>query len=95
MNLRNGEVKNIYKKIYNSSSCYCAPIKNKLYTFAVKHKQHMREYRQKLAKSREISDNRTDEDLFKRFDELELEEELEAEICRLSARTYVLSYTKL
>lgn len=64
-----------------------------MYIFLVQHKQHMKEYRQKLAKTREKSDIRTEEDLVKRLDELELEEELEDEIYRLSVNE-VLLYTK-
>jgi len=52
------------------------------YIFVVQHKQRKKEYHQKLAKlnEKEKIDIHT-EDLFRRLDELELEEELE--MCRL------------
>lgn len=48
----------------------------------MRHKQREKEYRQKLArlKKEEEADDRTEEDLFKRLDELELEEDLENEM---------------
>ena len=51
----------------------------------MQHRQHEKEYRQKLAKlkEKEKTNIRTEEDLFKRLDELEVEEELEDEIYRL------------
>lgn len=67
-------------------------LKQKLYTFLVQHKQHMKEYRQKHAKTKEKSDICTEEDLTKRLDELELEEELEDEIYRLSVNEVLLLY---
>ncbi|XP_011684879.1 PREDICTED: unconventional prefoldin RPB5 interactor [Wasmannia auropunctata] len=58
---------------------------NKLDEWRVQHRQREKEYHQKLAKLREKekTDIRTEEDLFKRLDELEVEEELEDEIYRL------------
>lgn len=60
--------------------------------FAVQHRQREKEYHQKLAKlkEKEKTDIRTEEDLFKRLDELEIEEELEDEIYRLQ-----FSFTQL
>lgn len=65
------------------------------YIFAVQHKQREKDYHQKLAKLREEekSDVQTEEDLFRRLDELELEEELEDEICRLFIITINLLYS--
>lgn len=53
--------------------------------FEVQHRKREKEYHQKLAelKEKEKIDIRTEEDIFKRLDELELQEELEDEICRL------------
>lgn len=64
------------------------------YIFIVLHRQHEKEYRQKLAKLREQekTDIRTEEDLLKRLDELELEEELEDEIYRLNISTIKIFY---
>jgi len=64
-------------------------------SFAVQHRQREKEYRQKLAKlkEKEKTNIRTEEDLFKRLDELEVEEELEDEIYRLlsfTIKTYFL-----
>ncbi|KAG5306458.1 RMP protein, partial [Acromyrmex insinuator] len=58
---------------------------DKLDEWKVQHRQHEKEYRQKLAKlkEKEKTNIRTEEDLFKRLDELEVEEELEDEIYRL------------
>ncbi|KAL6257381.1 hypothetical protein P5V15_010954 [Pogonomyrmex californicus] len=58
---------------------------NKLDEWRVQHRQREKEYRQKLAELREQEkiDIRTEEDLFERLNELELEEELEDEIFRL------------
>lgn len=60
-------------------------ILNFKYIFIVQHKQHEKEYHQKLSKLKEKEkvDIHSEEDLLKRLDELELEEELEDEICRL------------
>lgn len=60
--------------------------KIKIFFFAVQHRQREKDYHQKLTKLREKekTDIRTEEDLFKRLDELEVEEELENEIYRLS-----------
>lgn len=59
--------------------------RNKVYLIVVQHRQREKEYRQKLAELREKEKTNicTEEDLFKRLDELELEEELKDEICRL------------
>lgn len=52
--------------------------------FAVQHRRREKEYYQNLAKrEKEKTDIHTEEDLFKRLDELEMEEELEDEIYRL------------
>lgn len=53
--------------------------------FAVQHREREKEYHQKLAKlkEKEKTDIRTEKDIFKRLDELEIEEELEDEIYRL------------
>ncbi|XP_011345470.1 unconventional prefoldin RPB5 interactor-like protein isoform X2 [Ooceraea biroi] len=58
---------------------------DKLDEWRIQHKQREKEYRQKLTNLREKEeiDIHTEEHLFKRLDELELEEELEDEICRL------------
>ncbi|XP_011266286.1 unconventional prefoldin RPB5 interactor-like protein isoform X2 [Camponotus floridanus] len=60
---------------------------NKLDEWKILHRQREKEYRQKLVQLREKekTDICTEEDLFKRLDELELEEELKDEICRLEA----------
>nr|XP_012233481.1 PREDICTED: RNA polymerase II subunit 5-mediating protein homolog [Linepithema humile] len=60
---------------------------DKLDDWRVLHRQREKEYHQKLAKLREQekTEIRTEEDLLKRLDELELEEELEDEIYRLEA----------
>ncbi|XP_012535608.1 unconventional prefoldin RPB5 interactor-like protein [Monomorium pharaonis] len=60
---------------------------NKLDEWRVQHRQREKEYHHKLAQLREKekTDIRTQEDFFKRLDELEIEEELEDEICRLEA----------
>lgn len=59
--------------------------RNKVYLIVVQHRQREKEYREKLAQLREKEKTNicTEEDLFKRLDELELEEELKDEICRL------------
>lgn len=72
--------------------CYTLKLKC---SFAVQHRQREKEYRQKLAKlkEKEKTNIRTEEDLFKRLDELEVEEELEDEIYRLlsfTIKTYFL-----
>ncbi|KAG5333350.1 RMP protein, partial [Acromyrmex heyeri] len=58
---------------------------DKLDEWKVQHRQREKEYRQKLAKlkEKEKTNIHTEEDLFKRLDELEVEEELEDEIYRL------------
>ncbi|KAG5325448.1 RMP protein, partial [Pseudoatta argentina] len=57
---------------------------DKLDEWKVQHRQREKEYRQKLAKLKEKEKtNIHTEDLFKRLDELEVEEELEDEIYRL------------
>ncbi|KYQ57176.1 RNA polymerase II subunit 5-mediating protein like protein [Trachymyrmex zeteki] len=58
---------------------------NKLDEWKVQHRQREKEYRQKLAKLKEKEriDIRTEEDLFKKLDQLEVEEALEDEIYRL------------
>ena len=61
----------------------------------MQHRQREKEYRQKLAKLKEKEKTNicTEEDLFKRLDELEVEEELEDEIYRLlsfTIKTYFL-----
>ncbi|XP_029677762.1 unconventional prefoldin RPB5 interactor-like protein [Formica exsecta] len=60
---------------------------DKLDKWKIQHRQREKEYRQKLAELREKEKTNicTEEDLFKRLDELELEEELKDEICRLEA----------
>ncbi|KMQ91122.1 unconventional prefoldin rpb5 interactor [Lasius niger] len=60
---------------------------DKLDEWKLQHRQREKEYHQKLAKLREKEKTNihTEEDLFKRLDELELEEELKDEICRLEA----------
>ncbi|XP_011164007.1 unconventional prefoldin RPB5 interactor-like protein [Solenopsis invicta] len=58
---------------------------SKLDEWRVQHRQREKDYHQKLAKSKEKTDIRTEEDLFKRLDELEIQEELEDEIYRLEA----------
>lgn len=60
---------------------------NKLNEWRVQHRQRKKEYHQKLAKlkEKEKTDICSEEDLFKRLDELEVEEELEDEIHRLEA----------
>lgn len=57
----------------------------KLKLFVVQHRKREKEYHQKLTELREKekTDISTEEDLFKRLDELEFEEELEDEMCRL------------
>lgn len=57
----------------------------KVYLIIVQHRQREKEYRQKLAELRENEKTNisTEEDLFNRLDELELEEELKDELCRL------------
>ncbi|XP_018402430.1 PREDICTED: unconventional prefoldin RPB5 interactor-like protein [Cyphomyrmex costatus] len=64
---------------------------NKLDEWKMQHRQREKEYRQKLAKlkEKEKTDIHTEEDLFKRLDELEVEEELEDEIYRLEAKRKV------
>lgn len=59
------------------------------WSFAAKHRQREKEYHQKLAKLREKerTDISTEEDLLKRLDELEIEEELEDESYRLLSFT--------
>lgn len=66
----------------------------KFYYFAVQHRQREKEYHQKLAKlkEKEKTDIRTEEDLFKRLDELEIEEELEDEIYRLKFNFAIEAY---
>ncbi|EFN77863.1 Unconventional prefoldin RPB5 interactor [Harpegnathos saltator] len=60
---------------------------DKLDEWRIQHRQREKEYRQKLVKLKEKEETResirTEEDLFKRLDELELEEELEDEMNRL------------
>ncbi|XP_011871028.1 PREDICTED: RNA polymerase II subunit 5-mediating protein homolog [Vollenhovia emeryi] len=56
---------------------------NKLDEWRAQHRQHEKAYHQKLA--REKTDISTEEDLLKRLDELEIQEELEDEINRLEA----------
>ncbi|XP_072758735.1 uncharacterized protein Uri [Anoplolepis gracilipes] len=60
---------------------------DKLDEWKIQHRQREKEYHQKLAELREKEKTNisTEEDLFKRLDELELEEELKDEICRLEA----------
>ncbi|XP_071555284.1 uncharacterized protein Uri [Temnothorax nylanderi] len=60
---------------------------NKLDEWRVQHREREKEYHQKLAKlkEKEKTDIRTEKDIFKRLDELEIEEELEDEIYRLEA----------
>ncbi|XP_070153672.1 unconventional prefoldin RPB5 interactor isoform X2 [Polyergus mexicanus] len=60
---------------------------DKLDKWKIQHRQREKEYYQKLAELRkkEKTNICTEEDLFKRLDELELEEELKDEICRLEA----------
>lgn len=60
---------------------------DKLEEWKIQHRQREKEYHQKLAKLREKEkiNISTEEDLFKRLDELELEEELKDEMCRLEA----------
>lgn len=57
----------------------------KLMLVIVQHRQREKEYHQKMAelRAKEKTEICTEEDLLKRLDELELEEELEDEICRL------------
>lgn len=57
----------------------------KVYLIIVQHRQREKEYRQKLAELREKEKTNisTEEDLFNRLDELEVEEELKDELCRL------------
>lgn len=88
-----GGVKNIY--IY-SYKVLIVSILTK-YVFVALHRQREKEHRQKLVELREQekTDIRTEEDLFKRLDELELEEELEDEIFRLvvsTIKTFINSY---
>lgn len=60
-------------------------VRTKISLIVVQHRQREKEYHQKLAKlkEKEKTNIHTEEDLFKRLDELELEEELKDEICRL------------
>lgn len=60
-------------------------VRTKISLIVVQHRQREKDYHQKLAKFREKEKTNihTEEDLFKRLDELELEEELKDEICRL------------
>ncbi|KAL0130631.1 hypothetical protein PUN28_002336 [Cardiocondyla obscurior] len=60
---------------------------NRLDEWRVQHRQREKEYRQKLkSREKDRTDIRTEEDLFKRLDELEIEEELEDEMYRLEAK---------
>lgn len=74
--------KNIYI-FFQETSLSCKILK--LILFVVQHRQREKEYHQKLAELRQKkkTDIRTEEDLFKRLDELELEEELQDEMYRL------------
>ncbi|XP_014479391.1 PREDICTED: unconventional prefoldin RPB5 interactor [Dinoponera quadriceps] len=60
---------------------------DELAEWRIQHRQHEKEYRQKLSelKEKEKTNTCTEEELFKRLDELELEEELEDEMNRLEA----------
>lgn len=60
----------------------------------MQHRQREKEYHQKLAKLREKekTDIHTEEDLFKKLDELEMEEELEDEIYRLQFNFAIETY---
>lgn len=65
-----------------------------MFFFAVQHRQRKKEYHQKLAKlkEKEKTDICSEEDLFKRLDELEVEEELEDEIHRLQFSFVIETY---
>lgn len=66
----------------------------KCFFFAVQHRQREKDYHQKLAKSteKEKIDIHTEEDFFKRLDELEVEEELEDEIYRFTFSFSIKTY---
>lgn len=77
--------KYLYHILLNIFLFIISAAKIKIYLIVVQHRQREKEYRQKLAQLREKEKTNicTEEDLFKKLDELELEEELRDEIYRL------------